>query len=120
MAKVFAIASRFLPECLRRPLQLQLERVQEQHGRDLERGGGSVYLPYALQGKYPKAHRSWSWQYVFPANKLSKDPRSQEVRRHHVSDKTLQHAVKSAIARLRLSKPTSCHTLRDSFTAHFV
>ena len=109
-----------LPECLRRPLQLQLERVQEQHGRDLERGGGSVYLPYALQGKYPKAHRSWSWQYVFPANKLSKDPRSQEVRRHHVSDKNLQNAVKSAIARLRLSKTASCHTFRHSFATHLL
>src|SRR5438046_7675806 len=109
-----------LPERLRRPLQLQLERVQEQHCRDLERGGGSVYLPYALQGKYPKVHRSWSWQYVFPANKLSKDPRSQEVRRHHVSDKNLQNAVKSAIARLRLSKTASCHTFRHSFATYLL
>ena len=109
-----------LPERLRRPLQLQLERVQEVHRRDREKGGGGVYLPSALQRKYPNAHRSWPWQYVFLANKVSTDPRSREVRRHHVSEKNLQNAVKGAIRRLRLSKAASCHTFRHSFATHLL
>src|SRR5712691_4069309 len=83
-----------LPERLRHPLRLHLERVQEIHQHDLHNGGGRVYLPFALERKYRNADRSWAWQYVFPAAKVSIDPRSGETRRHHVSEKNLQKAVK--------------------------
>lgn len=88
-----------LPERLRRPLQLNLERVRELHQRDLRNGAGGVYLPFALRRKYPNAERSWAWQYTFPAEKLSIDPRSGEKRRHHVGEKNLQNAVKRPFAR---------------------
>jgi integron integrase len=77
-----------LPARLKRPLQAHLARVQELHRQDLARGGGAVYLPHALDRKYVNVARSWAWQYVFPAAKLSVDPRSGETRRHHISEKT--------------------------------
>src|SRR5262249_33306834 len=71
-----------LPERLVGPVQAHLARVKELHRQDLVRGGGAVYLPTALHRKYPKAAREWAWQYVFPAERISVDPRSGEKRRH--------------------------------------
>jgi integron integrase len=86
-----------LPQRLQRPLRGEIARVEELHREDLARGGGKVYLPFALERKYPNAARELIWQYLFPAAKPSLDPRSRETRRHHVSEKNLQNAVKLAV-----------------------
>jgi integron integrase len=109
-----------LPARVREPLRNHLERVRERHEHEVKRGGGNVYLPSALEGKYPMAKRSWTWQYVFPAAKLSLDPRSREVRRHHVQEKNLQNAMKLALRRAGISKAASCHTLRHCFATHLL
>ena len=109
-----------LPERVRKPLRLELERVKELHKQDLAVGRGRVHLPFALRRKYPNAERSWSWQYVFPAAKLSEDPRSREIRRHHVEEKNLQNAVKMAVQRAGVTKLASCHTFRHSFATHLL
>ncbi len=109
-----------LPERLRRPLRVHLDRVQEIHQHDLRKGGGRVHLPFALERKYRNANRSWSWQYAFPATKVSTDPRSGEAQRHHVSEKNLQKAVKAAIDRAGIRKAASCHTFRHSFVTHLL
>lgn len=80
----------------------------------------SVYLPNALARKYPNAPFEYAWQYVFPASKLSIDPRSNKHRRHHIGEQSIQRRVKSAIRKTGINKQASCHSLRHSFATHLL
>src|SRR3974390_833482 len=96
-------------------LRDHLEKVKLRHEEDLRAGGGSVYLPGALDRKYPNAAREWGWQYVFPARDLSIDPRSGVTRRRHLDEGTINKAVKAAVVRVGIAKHVSSHTFRHSF-----
>jgi integron integrase len=109
-----------LPQALEPRLTQHLAQIKALHGTDLLEGYGTVYLPYALARKEPQAEKSWLWQYVFPAGKRSRDPRSSVERRHHVSESVLQKAMQEAIRRAEVSKRGSCHTLRHSFATHLL
>jgi integron integrase len=109
-----------LPESLIQPLKRHIEKVRQIHQQDLDEGFGEVYLPYALARKYPNAPKEWGWQYVFPADKLSKDPRSEMTRRHHIHEARMQKAVKKAVIAAEVHKNASCHTFRHSFATHLL
>ena len=109
-----------LPDSLMGPLRAHLEGVQALHRQDLAAGAAGVYLPYALERKYPSANREWGWQYVFPADKPSIDPRSGLCRRHHAHESGLQKAVRAAAREAGVAKRVSCHAFRHSFATHLL
>ncbi len=109
-----------LPEAAAELLASHLVRVKLLHDRALRRGTGTVSLPGALAAKYPRADRSWPWQWLFPAKRLYADRRTGELRRHHLHPSAVQRAMAEAVRVSGVGKKASCHTLRHSFATHLL
>ena len=109
-----------IPEKIKGELARHAASVKEIHDQDVKIGYGEVSLPDALEKKYPGAAREWVWQWMFPAQKLSVDPRTGKVMRWHIHPAAIQRAVKEAVVKAGLPKMASCHTLRHSFATHLL
>ncbi|MCH9814142.1 MAG: integron integrase [Epsilonproteobacteria bacterium] len=109
-----------LPQRLKKQLEVQVQQVSELHKKDLTNGFGTVYMPYALERKYPHAKSETKWQFLFPMKKVSTDPRSKVQRRHHVHPATLGRNIKQAALKANLNKRITSHTFRHSYATHLL
>ena len=104
-----------MPAKLVESLQSQLQRSNALWAKDRAAARPGVYMPDALDRKYPRAGQSWAWHWVFPQSSIATDPRTGIERRHHVHETTFQRAFKRAVEAAQIHKPATPHTLRHSF-----
>ena len=109
-----------LPQTIKQRLKAQVEYVEGIHKKDVADGYGSVYMPYALERKYPNAKFETKWQFLFPMKNVAKDPRSEVIRRHHIHEKTLGRNIKQAAMKAQVYKRVTSHIFRHSYATHLL
>jgi integron integrase len=109
-----------IPQKINEELLLQVKHVETTHQIDLKNNFGSVFMPFALEKKFPNAKFETKWQYLFPMKDVSKDPKTGVMRRHHVLQNTLARNIKKAVTKATIHKKVSSHTFRHSYATHLL
>ncbi len=109
-----------LPQKLITAFKEIIKTNQIQHQNDLADGFGTVEMPNALARKYPNANKEFKWHYLFQMNKISKDPNSNIMRRHHVLESTCARNLKRAVIKSGINKKITAHTFRHSYATHLL
>ena len=109
-----------LPIKAKEDLLIHIKHIEKIHQSDLQDGLGVIDLPFGLERKYPSASREFKWQFLFPMNKTSIDPRTGRRKRHHVLEATFSKAMRSSVVKSDISKKVSAHTFRHSFATHLL
>ncbi|MEM1228436.1 MAG: tyrosine-type recombinase/integrase, partial [Planctomycetota bacterium] len=107
-----------MPESLVADLERWVDARRMLHEHDLAEGTASVYLPFALDRKYPEAHRELKWQFLFASPRLSRNPRSGRLHRHHLHRDTFAERLRQAVVSSGVLKRITSHTFRHCFATH--
>ncbi|WOX06140.1 integron integrase [Microbulbifer pacificus] len=109
-----------LPQALIPALRRQIEKVRILHAEDVAAGFGEVYLPDALERKYPRAASEIAWQFLFPSSRVGPCPRTGVIRRHHLHPSALAKHIRHAVKSAGVHKPARAHAFRHSFATHLL
>jgi len=78
-------------------------------------------LPYALHRKYPNAHLSQGWAFLFPSTVLCQHPITNITCRHHIHQSVIRKTLQKAVSKASIHhKKVNCHTFRHSFATHLL